>query len=350
MRRTVRVTGSESRRHFLKNSLALAGLGLASGCGMLPPQLQPSAKIPRIGYLCPPCPSSFTGPFPPGSVNAAFVEGLRDLGHVDGETVAIEYRGADGMNERLPGLAAELVGRQVDIIVTGGATPVAIAAKQATDTIPIVFVGVGDPVGNGLIASFARPGGNLTGTSNFSPETAAKRLQLLKEVVPGATRVDVVWNFANPATAPEWDETQAAARQLGVTLQQRDVRDPAQIEGTFQAMAAARPDALLVSGEPIFVAPRARLVELAAAMGLPAMYTSPVFVAAGGLMSYGNNLADSFRVAAGHVDKILRGARPADLPVERPTRFEFAINLQAAQALGLTIPPSVLAQATEVIQ
>jgi putative tryptophan/tyrosine transport system substrate-binding protein len=339
-----------TRRHLLRGSLVLAGLGLLAGCGLAPPLAKPPAKIPRIGLLCPPCPSSFTGPPPPGTLIAAFVEGLRDLGHVDGETVAIEWRGADGLNERLPGLAAELVGRQVDIIVTGGATPVAVAAKQATDTIPIVFIGAGDPVGNGLIASFARPGGNLTGTSNFSPETAAKRLQLLKEVVPGATRVDVVWNFANPATAPEWDETQAAARQLGVTLQQWDVRDPTQIEGAFQAMAAARPDALLVSGEPFFTARRARLAELAAAMGLPAMYVDPRFVAAGGLMSYGWNIADSFRRAAGYVDKILRGARPADLPVERPTRFDFAINLQAAQALGLAIPPSVLAQATEVIQ
>jgi putative tryptophan/tyrosine transport system substrate-binding protein len=339
-----------SRRHLLRGSLALAGLGLLAGCGLAPPLAKPPAKIPRIGYLCPPCPSSFTGPPPPGSLNAQFVEELRDLGHVDGETVAIEWRGADGMNERLPGLAAELVGHQVDVIVTGGATPVAIAAKQATDTIPIVCIAVGDPVGNGLIASFARPGGNLTGTTNFAPETGAKRLQLLKEVVPGATRVDVVWNFANPAAAPEWEETQAAARQLGMTLQQRDVRDPAQIEGAFQAMAVVRPDALLVSGEPFFIADRERLVELAAAMGLPAMYFGPEFVAAGGLMSYGSNSPDLFRRAAYYVDKILKGARPADLPVERPTRFDFAINLQAARALGLTMPESVLQQATEIIQ
>jgi putative ABC transport system substrate-binding protein len=254
------------------------------------------------------------------------------------------------MNERLPGLAAELVGLQVDVIVAGGATPVAIAAKQATDTIPIVFVGVGDPVASGLIASFARPGGNLTGTTNFAPETAAKRLQLLKEVVPGATRVDFVWNLANPATAPESEETQAAAREFGVTLQQRDVRDPTQIEGALRAMAAARPDALFVSGEPFFIAHRERFVEFAAAMGLPAMYSDPRFVAAGGLMSYGSNVADSFRRAADHVDKILRGAKPAGLPVERPTRFDFAINLQAARALGLTFPPSMLQQATDIIQ
>ena len=169
----------------------------------------------------------------------------------------------------------------MDVIVAGGGTPPALAAQQATDAIPIVFIGVGDPVGNGLISSFARPGGNMTGTTNFAPETAARRLQLLKEVVPGATRVDAVWNFANPAVAPEWDETQAVARQLGVTLQQRDVRDPTQIEGAFQAIAAARPDALLVGGEPFMVAHRARLVELAAAMGLPAMYVDPRFVAAG---------------------------------------------------------------------
>ena len=339
-----------SRRHFLQGSLALAGVSLLAGCEVAPSPAKQPPRVPRIGYLCPVCPSSFVGPPPPASTNAAFVEALRDLGHVDGETVVIEYRGADGVNDGLPGLAAELVDRQVDVIVTGGGTPVAIAAKQATAIIPIVFVSVGDPIGNGLIASYARPGGNLTGTSNFTPETGAKRLQLLKEVVPGATTVDVVWNFANPAVAPEWDETQAAARQLGVTLQQRDVREPSQIEDAFRAMAGARPDALLVAGEPFFISSRRRLAELASMMELPAMYQFREFVEAGGLMSYGVNVRDLFRRSAGYVDKILKGAKPADLPVERPTTFDFAVNLKTAQALGLTIPPPVLAQATEVIR
>ena len=338
-----------SRRHFLQESLVLAGLGLLSGCGIVQPTAKPPPRVPRIGYLCPAYSSSFTGPPPPGTLVGAFVEGLRDLGYVDGETVAIEYRGADGMNDRLPGLAADLVAREVDVIVTAGGTPPVLAARQATATIPIVFVAVGDPVGNGLVASYARPGGTLTGTTNIAPETAAKRLQLLKEVVPGATRVGVVWNFGNPATPPEWAEVQAAASQLSLALQPWDVRDPAQIEDAFRAIAGARPDAVLVSGEPIFYRVLGRVVELAAMTGVPAMYQAREFVEAGGLMSYGPNPRDLFRRAAAYVDKILRGAKPGDLPVERPTTFDFAINLKMAQALGLTVPYSALSQATEII-
>ena len=338
-----------SRRAFLQGSLALAGVGLLAGCGIAPPAAKRPPKVPRIGFLCTTCSSSFRGPPPSGSFLATFVDVLRDLGHVDGETFVIEYRGAEGVNERLPDLAAELASHEVDVIMTS-ASPATLAAKQATSTIPIVFIAVGDPVGIGLIASYARPGGNLTGTTNFSPETNAKRLQLLKETVPGVARVDVVWNFANPSIPPEWEEAQAGARQLGPTLQPRDVRGPAQIEEAFQAIAAARPDAILVSGEPILFGSRARLAELAATMRLPAMYVGREFVEAGGLMSYASDVHDLFRQAAVFVDKILRGAKPADLPVERPTKFDLAVNLKTAQALGLTIPQSVLLQATELIQ
>jgi putative tryptophan/tyrosine transport system substrate-binding protein len=338
-----------TRREFLRCGLAIAGLGLLAGCGLVSPPSKPP-RVARVGYLCTNCSPSFRGPAPPGTITAAFTESLRELGHIEGENVIIEYRGADGLNERLPELAAELVGRQVDIIVTGGATPAALAAKAATSTIPIVFVAVGDPIANGLVASYARPGGNLTGTTNLSPETVAKRLQLLKDVLPAATRVAVVWNFGNPVAAAEWDEMQPATGPLGLTLERRDLRGPDQIEEVFGALAGARPDALLVAGEPFMFANRARLAELAAGLGVPAMYTAREFVEAGGLMCYGVNIREQFRRAAAQVDKILKGASPAELPVERPTKFDFAINLRTAQALGLTIPQSVLQQATEVIQ
>ncbi|HJR05560.1 MAG TPA: ABC transporter substrate-binding protein [Methylomirabilota bacterium] len=310
---------------------------------------QQTDKIARIGYLSP---NLATGPH----LREAFVQGLRDLGYVEGRNLVIEYRDAEGKGrERFPGLAAELVTLKVDVIVTeGGTTMFALAAKQATRTLPIVFASVADPVGSGLVTSLARPGGNVTGLSGLSTELVGKRLELLTQAVPGIGQVAVLWL---PGALGERTEkemltgAEVAARELGVRLQFVEApRDPADFDRAFSDMTRARAGALTMLPSNLFFREQRRLVDLATRYRLPTVYPSREFVDAGGLMSYGANLTDSCRRAATYVDKILKGAKPADLPVEQPTKFELVINLKTAKARGLTIPPSVLGRADQVIR
>jgi putative ABC transport system substrate-binding protein len=329
------------RRRFLLTSLAGA---LAAP---LAADAQPAAKaVPRIAFLG----------LNPGAnlhLRAAFLQGLRDLGYVEGRNVVIEYRSAEGKIERLPALAAELVALKVDVIVTGGGTPTALATKQATRTLPIVFTSASDPVRDGLVASLARPGDNVTGLSNLSPELVGKCLEQLKQAVPGVTQVAILWQPDAAGEHTDKDMLQGAdvaARALGVRLQFVKAHGPADFDRAFLEMIKARAGALAVWGGAIFNSERRRLVDLAAKHRLPTVYPSRDFVDGGGLMAYGANLADLFRRAATYVDKILKGAKPSDLPVELPTKFELVINLKTAKALGLTIPPSLLARADQVIE
>jgi putative ABC transport system substrate-binding protein len=308
-------------------------------------EAQQAAKIARIGLL--PV-NSATNPH----INEAFRLGLRDLGYVEGRNVVMEVRDAEGKLERFPALAAELVALKVDVIVAPS-TPAALAAKQATKTIPIVFASVVDPVTTGLVTSFARPGGNVTGLSFLSPELVGKCLELLTQAVPGVSRVAALWQ---PGGLPERTEkdilkrAEVAARALGVRLQFVEARGPADIDRAFSDMTRARAGAVTVLPYSMLLNERRRLVDLAIKHRLPAVYGGREFVDAGGLMSYGADLADSWRRAATYVDKILKGAKPGDLPVEQPTKFELVINLKTAKALGLTIPPSLLGRANEVIE
>jgi putative ABC transport system substrate-binding protein len=279
----------------------------------------------------------------------AFQEGLRELGYVEGQNIAIERRSTAGAADRLTSVAAELVRLKVDVLVTLG-TPATRAAKQVTQAIPIVMVAVGDPQQTGLVASFARPGGNVTGLTILGPELAAKRLQLLKEVVPGVSRVAFLWNPGNPGTAVNLENVRAGARELKVAVQSVPVRGPSELESAFATMMRERPDAFMMTADPVHLLHTNWIVDFVNRRRLPAMYQVRESVLAGGLMSYGANRADLFRRAATYVDKILKGARPADLPVEEPTRFELVINLKTARALGLTLPSPVLSQADEVIQ
>jgi putative ABC transport system substrate-binding protein len=276
-------------------------------------------------------------------------QGLRELGYVEGQNIALEVRWAEGRYERLPALVAELVRLKVDVLVVA-TTPGALAAKSATGTIPIVMTAVGDPVGSGLVASLARPGGNLTGLSLFNKEVSGKRLELLKESLPTVSRVAVLVNPGNPIHTTFWKETQSAAQTLGLQLQSIEVRGPKDFDDTFTTAARGRAEALLAFDDSLTLGHRTRLVALAAKHRLPAMYGFREFPDAGGLMSYGPNNLDLYRRTARYVDRILRGAKPADLPVEQPTKFELVINLKTAKALGLTIPPSVLARADQVIE
>ena len=278
----------------------------------------------------------------------AFRQGLRDLGYVEGRTVLIEYRWAEGKMERLPALAAELVALKVDVIVASG-TPTALAAKNATTTIPVVFATGGDPAGT-LVSSIARPGGNVTGLSLVGPELVARQLQLLKEAVPKASRVAVLSNPDNPYALTMVKEVETAARSLKVWIQLVKSRGGAATDAAFDAMARERSNALLVLFDPILTNQRARIAELANKHRLPSMYPHREYAEVGGLMAYGASLTDLYRRAATYVDKILKGARPADLPVEQPTKFELVVNLSTAKMLGLTIPPSVLLRADETIK
>jgi putative ABC transport system substrate-binding protein len=279
----------------------------------------------------------------------AFRQRLRALGYVEGQTIALEERWAEGRYDRLPSLAAELVRLNVDIIVTAS-TPAVQAAQQATRTIPIVMTVVSDPVESDIVASLARPGRNVTGLSLMHPELSGKRLELLKEVVPKVSRVAVLWNPSNPIIPPLLRETEAAARALGVELQALEVRAPTELDRAFAAMTRGRAGALMVLPDVILRNQQRRIIDLAAKGRLPAMYAWREPVDAGGLMAYGASIPEIFRRAAVYVDKILKGAKPADLPVEQPTRFELVINLKTAKALGLTIPQSVLIRADQVIQ
>jgi putative ABC transport system substrate-binding protein len=307
---------------------------------------QQPAKVYRIGWL------GGVGPTTPEFVRQweGFAEGFREHGYIEGRNFVIEGRFTVGQVERAPALASELVSLKVDLIV-GVGNPRALAAKQATNVIPIVMVYALDPVKAGLVASLARPGGNVTGvTMEAGLEILGKHLQLLKEAVPTVSRVAVLSYAVSSVNAAILQETQAAAKALGVTAQFYEVRDPTELDGAFPAMTKARAEALLVLPHAFIYAHARRIVELAAQGRLPAVYAFREAVEAGGLMAYGVNVPDMFRRAATYVDKILQGAKPADLPVERPTKFELVINLKTAQALGLTIPQSLLSRADEVIQ
>jgi putative tryptophan/tyrosine transport system substrate-binding protein len=329
------------RRGFMA---VLAGGILAAP---LASEAQQAAKVARLGYLVPSLAAS------PHN-HEAFRQGLRDLGYVEGRNVVIEYRDAEGKFERLPALAAELVALKVDVIVAALGTLSTLAAKQATRTLPIVFVAAVDPVTSGLVTSLARPGGNVTGLSLLAPELVGKRLEQLTQAVAGVSRVAVLWHPGGGLRErTENDMLKAAdvaARALGVRLQVVEARGPADIDRAFSDMTRARAGALTVLPSAMFNVERRRLVDLAAKNRLPAVYPQREYVDAGGLMSYGPNFADLFRRAASYVDKILKGAKPGDLPVEQPTKFELVINLKTAKALGLTIPESVLGRADEIIQ
>ena len=285
------------------------------------------------------------------AINAAnlegFRQGLRELGYVEGKSFVIEYRSADGRDERFPSLAAELVRLKVDLILTRG-TSAALAAKNATGTIPVVITGVGDPVGQGVVASLARPGANVTGLSTLVTEIYAKRVGLLKELVPGAVRLAALINMSNPASPPQWKEVERATRSLGLQAQLLDVRKPEDLGPAFDGAIRQRADALVVGLETLTQANQRAIVDLAAKHRLPAIYASMEF--AGGLVVYGVNYPDQYRHAASFADRIFKGAKPADLPVEQPTKFELVINTRTAKALGLTIPPSLLLRADQVIQ
>ena len=323
--------------------IAILALGILTA--PIAAEAQQSAKVPRIGWL------SIASPTPAVShLMEAFRQGLRELGYVEGQNIAVEYRFAEGRPERLPEFAAQLVALKVDIIVTPNPAGTQ-AAKQATSTIPIVFMGVADPVESGLVASLARPGGNITGlTATASPVIYGKHLELLKETVPKVSRVAVLRNPTNPDAAQMSREVGGAARALGVQLQVLDVRVPNELDSAFARMTRDRAGALPIMGDTMFTLHREQIAVLATKNRLPAISGPREFAEAGGLMAYGRSLPYEFRRAATYVDKILMGAKPADLPVEQPTKFELVVNLKTAKALGLKIPQSVLIRADEVIQ
>ena len=303
---------------------------------------QQTGKVPRIAFLLASSPGA-------DSRVEGFRQGLRELGYIEGKNIAIEWRYAEGKEDRLPKLAAELVQLNVEIIVTDG-TNVTRAAKSATKTVPIVMASDADPIGNGFIASLARPGGNVTGLINLLTGLSGKRLELLKEAIPGISRVGVIWNPENPSSVSGFRETQEAAQVLAMQLQSLEVRGPDEFEGAFQATTKRQAQALSVVSDSLMFNNRRRLLELAAKHRLPTMHTQSLWVEAGALMSYGTYFPDLYRRAATYVDKILRGAKPADLPVEQPMKFELVINLKTAKQIGLTIPPNVLARADKVIK
>jgi putative ABC transport system substrate-binding protein len=303
---------------------------------------QQRSKLPTIGFL-----GSATASSESERV-AAFAQRLRELGWIDGRNVAIEYRWSEGRNERYAEIAAEFVRLKVEVIITQGTAPV-LAAMHATSVIPIVFAGSGDPVAAGLVASLARPGGNVTGVSNQQADITGKRVQLLLEVSPGLRRLAILGNVGNPAIVLEMSEAQAAARMLGIDGSTFEIRRAEDIAPAFEAFKG-RVDALYVADDPLTTSNRVRIITLALATRLPTSFAIEDDVESGGLMSYGPNFLDQYRRAADYVDKVLRGAKPADLPVEQPTKFELVINLTTAKALGLTLPPTLLALADRVIE
>ena len=320
----------------------LAALGGAAAAWPPAARAQQPSKLPTIGFLVAGTPSSH------GQWVAAFVQRLRELGWIEGRTIAIEYRWAEGRTDRAAEIAAEFVRRNVDVIVTS-ATAVIVAAMEATSVIPIVFAAAGDPVGTGLVASLARPGGNVTGLSMQQTDLAAKRLELLREVVPGLRRLAILANVGGPAVVLDMREVEAAARTLGLEVITAEIQRGEHIVPAFEALNG-RADALYVCIDPLVNSHRIRINTLALAARLPTSYATREAVEAGGLMSYGPNQADLYRRAADYVDKILRGAKPSDLPVEQPRKFDLALNLTTAKALRLTIPESFLLRADEVIE
>ena len=306
-------------------------------------EAQQPKKVPRIGYLSG---TSY-------SVNSARIEafrqGLRELGYVEGKNIVIEWRYADGKLDRLPALAAELVRLKVDVIVAS-APPPTRSAKQATATIPIVMAYDDDPVGNGFVASLARPGGNITGLSTLAPEIIGKQLELLKEIIPKLSRVAVLGNATRPGSPQALKEINLAADAVGVQLQYLEIQAPKDIETAFRAASSERAEAVIVMQTPVLISQRRQVADLAVKSRLPAIYGRPEYVDDGGLMSYATSFTDLSRRAATYVDKILKGRKPADIPVEQPMKFEFIVNLKAAKQIGLTIPPNVLVRADKVIK
>jgi len=323
------------RRAFLNT---MAGGLLAAPLAV---EAQRAGKVPRIGFLR-------SGP-PPQAFVEGFQQGLRELGYVEGQNITFESRFGGGKPDQIQRFAVELVGLKVDIIVTSG-TPASQAAKQATGTIPIVMTQLADPVGSGLVASLGRPGGNVTGLSTQDAELGGKRLELLLQVVLRVSRLALLIEETNPGTVLIAKGTQAAAASLGLHVQSLGVRDPGELDRAFAAMREARAGALIVESSSMLFTWRERLADLALKNRLPTMFAQRQYAEAGGLMAYSADFSDLFRRAATFVDKILKGAKPADLPVEQPTKWEFVVNLKTAKALGLTVPPSLLARADEVIQ
>ena len=321
---------------------ALSALLLALS---LPAQAQHSVKIPRIGFL-----SGSGAPSNPPTSEKAFRQGLRDLGYVDGKNILFEFRYGEGKRDHIPGLVAELVQLKVDVLVTGNLTAIR-AAKRATETIPIVMVTNADPVATKLIDSLARPGGNVTGLTNLSRDLSAKRLELLKEIVPKVSRVAVLWDQTNEGSAIGFKEYESAAHPLKIQLQSLQVRGPnPSLEGAFQEAAKGRANAIIPIRNAVILSHTARIADLAMKNRLPSMYDGSNFVEAGGLASYSSNDVDLFKRAAVFVDKILKGTKPADLPVEQPIKFELVLNLKTAKQIGVTIPQSVLFRADRVIR
>ena len=317
-------------------AVVLLGVGVIA-------EAQQATKIPQIGYLEGGPLSAHT------SRMEAFRQGLRELGYEEGKNIVIEWRFGDGKVDRLSALATELVGLKVAVIVTGGTGPTR-AAKEATSTIPIVMAQDNDPVASGVVASLARPGGNITGLSNFAPELSGKRMEILREVIPKLSRVAVLGSSTGPSYALVMRELELAAKVLGVKLQYLDILEPKDVETAFRAAAEGRADGVTTFASAMVVSQRAQIVELAAKNRLPGIYHNSQFSEAGGLMFYGVNVLDLDRRAATYVDKILKGAKPADLPVEQPTKFELVINLKTAKQIGVTIPQSVLYRADKVIK
>ena len=329
-----------SRRQVVQ-SVGAMGLALLAGCGRLPLPGQQPARVPRIGWLA---------NASRGEELRAFRHGLGELGYVEGQTIVIEERYNEGRMDPLPELAAELVRLEVDVFVVGAGNPGIRAARDATSTIPIVGLAGVDPVAAGLVASLGRPGGNVTGLAALSKGLSQKRLELLKEAAPAISRVAVLWDSTVPDKAIELNEIPEAALKLGVQIVSLEVREPEDFERVFAVGVKQQADALLVLNSGLTLTHRARIAELATSNRLPSISEFRETTLAGGLMAYGSNRFETFRRAAYYVDRILKGAKPADLPIEQPMTFDFVINLKTAQALGLTLPPHVLLQATEVIQ
>ncbi|HSF34080.1 MAG TPA: ABC transporter substrate-binding protein [Candidatus Tectomicrobia bacterium] len=300
-------------------------------------------RLYRIGYLAVPSPAATL------HLLEALHAGLREHGYVEGQNLVIEYRWVEGTSQRFDELAGDLVRAKVELILAWG-TPAAVAAKQATSTVPIIFLAVGDPVGSGIVASLARPGGNVTGVTNLSAELSAKQLELLKEIVPGLTQIAVLRNPRNPVSAPQLQWTELAAQSLGVRLQVVDVRDPSEFEAAFLSMTRERAGALIVLADTMFLSQRRQIADLAVKHRLPATFNWREYAEAGGLIAYGPRLADQWRRVTEFADKILKGVRPAELPVEQPMRFELVINLKTAKELGLTISPLLRFRADEVLE
>ena len=329
------LTRRSTRRAFL---LAAAAWPALAWAGAVRAQAPPTVR--RIGLLSGSSPSV---------TYQAFRLGLRDLGWVEGKNLSIEYRHAEGRHDRLPDLAADLVRLKVDVIVTT-VTSDSLAAQKATRAIPIVMVAAGDPVANGLIESLARPGGNVTGLSQMLQELSGKRLELLKEMVPKLSRVAVLWNPQSASATLNWKENQQPARQLGIQLHSLEVRSPNDFDQAFADATRARAGALAILPDPVISTNLKRIVDFAAKSRLPSIYQSSEFADAGGLVTYGPDRADLFRRAAAYVDKILKGAKPGDLPIEQPTKFELVINMKTAKALGIKVPNSILVRADKVIE